>query len=169
MKTESLCASFPRRRESSLLIAAAGLLLLVLFLLAPLGADQTALPAADPSVRFLPVHVYLDTKGQPLAAYQFEMKANGPEVKIVGVEGGEHAAYKNPPYYDPAALMQNRIILAAFSTDETLPTGKTRIATLHLQVTGPGYPDFATELTVTASADGRNIPANLTLNIGDQP
>ena len=168
MKRKGFCVSFPRRRESSLLFTTGGLLLLTLLLLAPLRADQSSVRKADPSVRFVPVHVYLDCGGEALAAYQFELQATGPKTKIVGVEGGDHAAFRNPPYYDPAALMNNRIILAAFSTDETLPTGKTRIATLHLQITGPGDPDFATELTVTADVHGQTIPATLTLNYGER-
>jgi len=71
---------------------------------------------AEPAVRFAPLHIYLDCGSQSLGAYQFELKAASGRVKIVGVEGGQHPAFAEAPYYDPAALANDRIIVAAFST-----------------------------------------------------
>jgi hypothetical protein len=119
------------------------------------------------SVRFAPVHIYLDSAREPLAAYQFELKAVTGQTKIVGVEGGAHAAFNEAPYYDPQALANDRIIIAAFSTSDTLPTGRTRIATIHLQITGETEPEYELKLIVAANAEGSEIPAELTLERGE--
>jgi len=123
-----------------------------------------------PRVRFAPVHIYLEP-GRPgapgLAAYQFELRATTGRIKIVGVEGGEHAAFKEAPYYDPAALAKDRIIIAAFNTGRDLPQGRTRIATVHLQILGAAEPEYELDLTVAADADGRELPAKLNLERGD--
>ena len=85
------------------------------------------------AVRFAPLHIYLDSGNQPLAAYQFELKAMAGQIKIVGVEAGEHPAFKQPPYYDPAALMNNRIIIADFK-----PRGRIEILPSIPQLTAYG-------------------------------
>jgi len=142
--------------------------LLVTCLAAALLAPRVALASRviDTRVHFTPVHIYLDSGDRPLAAYQFELKATKGRIKIVGVEGGAHAAFKEAPYYDPAALMQDRIIIAAFNTGRDLPTGRIRIATLHLQITGDTQPQYKLEPIVAADADGQEIPADLTLERG---
>ena len=137
-------------------------------------------------VRFVPVHVYLDPGGKPLAAYQFELVCSVPvraysseednasrrhheqQIKIVGVEGGEHPAFRDAPYYDPAALMNDRIIIAAFNTSSDLPTMRTRIATIHLQIPGDAEPQYELSLTTAADANGENLPAKITLEKGEQ-
>ena len=137
------------------------------------------------SVRFAPVHVYLDSARESLAAYQFELVCSvpvrasspgednasrrhyEPQIKIVGVEGGAHAAFKEAPYYDPQALANDRIIIAAFSTGDALPTGRTRVATIHLQITGETEPEYELKLIVAANAEGTEIPAELTLERGE--
>jgi hypothetical protein len=118
-------------------------------------------------VRFAPVHVYLDSGNRSLAAYQFELKATSGRIKIVGVEGGEHVAFQEAPYYDPAALQHNRIIIAAFNTGRNLPTGRTRIATIHLQIIGDVEPEYELTLTVAADANGRQLPGKLNLQAGE--
>lgn len=126
-------------------------------------------PAVDQqTVRFAPVHIYLDSGEKPLAAYQFELKAVAGKIKIVGVEGGEHEAFQRPPYYDSAALMNERIILAAFNTGDALPTGRTRLATVHLQIIGDTEPEYELDLTVAADPDGRELGAELTLQTGEE-
>lgn len=122
----------------------------------------------EPKVRFAPVHVYLDAGDRPLAAYQFELKAAKGRIKIVGVEGGAHPAFQDAPYYDPAALMNDRIIIAAFNTGRDLPTGRTRVATVHLQITGDAEPQYELSLTTAAGADGENVPAEITFEKGEQ-
>ncbi len=118
-------------------------------------------------VTFAPVHIYLDSGSIPLAAYQFEFKAVAGQVEIVGVEGGEHLAFSEPPHYDPAALAGGRIIIAAFNTTDTLPTGKTRIATLHLQITGDTIPEYEIKQLTAADTDGRRISAEVSFEQGE--
>ena len=123
---------------------------------------------AVPAVRFSYVDVFLDVGAKPLAAYQVELTPTGGDVLLTGLEGGEHAAFRDAPYYDPAALHQakSRVIVAAFNTGGDLPHGRTRVARLHLQVTGPAEPAWATNLQVAASSDGKPIDAKLTLSAG---
>ena len=125
-------------------------------------------PADRPSVRFAPLHIYLDSGNRPLAAFQFELEATVGRIKIVGVEGGRHKAFKEAPYYDPAALANDRIIIAAFNTGRDLPKGRTRIATVHLQIIGEAEPEYELKLTVAADADGKDIPAELEFEKGEQ-
>lgn len=124
-------------------------------------------PSARPRVRFAPLHIFLDSGNQGLAAFQFELKAVTGQIKIVGVEGGEHPVFKKPPYYDPAALANDRIIIAAFSTSHDLPTGRSRIATIHLQIIGDTQPEYELDLIVVANADGEKIPAKITFEKGE--
>jgi len=118
-------------------------------------------------VRFAPVHIYLDSGNTPLAAYQFELKARIGQIKIVGVEGGEHPAFREAPYYDPAALMHDRIIIAAFNTGTDLPHGRTRIATVHQQILGDAEPQYDLKLVVAADKNAQRIPADLSLQAGE--
>jgi len=136
-------------------------------LLLPAPQASHAGKRIEQRVRFAPVHIYLDSGGKPLAAYQFELKATYGQIKIVGGEGGEHPAFRDAPYYDPAALMNDRIIIAAFNTGRDLPTGRTRIATLHLQILGDAQPEYQLTLVTAADADGQTIPAVLNLQTGE--
>ncbi|MHC4768662.1 MAG: hypothetical protein ACYTEI_08130, partial [Planctomycetota bacterium] len=79
------------------------------------GWAATAQPLG-PSVRFQAVHVSVDTGDEPLAAYQLDLRAATDNVRIVGIEGGAHPAFADPPYYDPAAIQGDRVIIGAFST-----------------------------------------------------
>jgi len=125
-------------------------------------------PTVQPQVHFAPLHIYLDSGNRPLAAFQFELEATAGQIEIVGVEGGQHKAFKEAPYYDPAALANDRIIIAAFNTGQDLPRGQTRIATVHLQIVGDAEPEYELRLTVAADADGKEIPAELTFEKGEQ-
>jgi hypothetical protein len=147
----------------------ASLFLLSLYLVSSFftGGAPSGIAGEESPVSFVPCHIYLDSGEHPLAAYQFELKIKRGDVKIVGVEGGEHPAFGDAPYYDPAALSRNRIIIAAFNTAESLPTGRTRIATLHLQVTGEVVPDYESVLTVSADAEGKSIPTTITFEQGE--
>jgi hypothetical protein len=151
---------------------------ILMLLLASFGRAQHQLPATTSSattgessanVRFQSVDVTLDPKGQPLAAYQLEFVADANRVKLVGVEGGDHAAYREPPYYDPAALSNHRVILAAFSTSADLPNGATRVARLHLQITGEEQPQWRAMLIVASSATSDSIPADVRVSEGAKP
>jgi hypothetical protein len=127
--------------------------------LRPGGAARGA-GAPGQTVRYWMMDVIVDTDGQHLAAYQLEMTDPTGRSRIVGIEGGEHPAYKEPPYCAPAAMSQEgRAILAAFSTDRELPSGKIRVARVCVQTIGGGAPEFDVKLVVAATSDGRKIPA----------
>ncbi len=126
----------------------------------PTAADGSA---ASGPVRFTWLDVYVDSGSVPLAAYQVQIRATAGRVAIVGIEGGEHAAFREPPYYDPAAMQQDRVILGAFNTGRDLPAGVARIARLHLQVTGEQIPEFSVQLDTAAASDGHKITATATV------
>ena len=114
-----------------------------------LAGGQPERPGAP--VRFGYVDVLVDAGATALAAYQVELSA-GAGVKIVGIEGGESGAFKEPPYYDPAALSQNRVIVAAFNTGKDLPHGSFYAARLHVQIIGSQPPPkWEVKLIVAAS------------------
>jgi hypothetical protein len=128
------------------------------------AADSGESSASQPvthAARFVFVHAYIDPKGQPLAAYQFELTAQGSDVTLVGVEGGEHPAFADPAYYDPKANAQNRIVIAAFNTGDNLPRTRTRVATIMLRVTGTQVPAYTAKLDVAASSDAKPIDATI--------
>jgi len=145
------------------------IILTCICLIVPVLAQQSEqdYSTAQSGVRFAPLHIYLDSGNSSLAAYQFELKAAAGQIKIVGVEGGQHKAFKEAPYYDPAALAKDRIIIAAFSTGSDLPTGRTRIATIHLQIAGDAEPQYELKLIVAADADAKEIPAEITFEKGE--
>jgi len=138
-------------------------------LIVPVLAQQSEqdYSTAQSGVRFAPLHIYIDSGNSSLAAYQFELKTAAGQIKIVGVEGGRHEAFKEAPYYDSAALAKDRIIIAAFSTGSDLPKGRTRIATIHLQIAGDAEPQYDLKLAVAADADAKEIPAEITFEKGE--
>lgn len=124
-------------------------LAILLLLAISLGAQQ---------MHFMAVDIYVDSQ-DPLAAYQLEFTGRGMQVRIAGIEGGAHEAFKAPPFYDPKAMQQERVILAAFNTAAAsqLPTGKTRIATVHLEYAGPQPPTFSVKLHTASDSKGNEI------------
>ena len=142
-------------------------------LLVPALAEQVShnvlrYKTEPPARSFQPLEIYLDSGDQPLAAYQFELTAAVGEVAIVGVESGAHPAFSKPPYYDPAALQKGRILIADFNTVSDLPTGKTRVATVHLMISGPTKPKYELKLIVAANPDGNEIQAKISYVQGEQ-
>jgi hypothetical protein len=133
----------------------------IAILIALAGVSPATTPVSTTAVAgksFTSVDLFVDTHGQALAAYQLEIKTPA-HVTVVGIEAGEHAAFaKTPPYYDPAAMGHQRIVLAAFSTDQDLPHGRTRIARLHVMIDGeqPAR-NYAANLLVAADPDGKTI------------
>jgi hypothetical protein len=71
------------------------------------------------------VDVFVDPAGKPLAAYQLELRTTEADAQLVGIEGGEHKAFAHHPYYDPKALLEDRVVLAALDAGKDLPSGKT--------------------------------------------
>lgn len=132
-------------------------LLFLLLLAAGLTAQEPAVE--ERRAMFRALDIYLDSKGSPLAAYQVELAITNGAAKIVGIEGGEHAAFHEPPFYDPRAMQHGRVIAAAFSTNAAaqLPSGRTRVATIHLQVTGSAEPQYELKLEAAADPDGKRI------------
>lgn len=118
------------------------------------------------TTRFTYVDVYVDSADKPLAAYQLRIDAKAGDVKIVGIEGGQHAAFVNPPYYDPAAMTTDRVIIAAFNTGRDLPAGKTRVARLHVMIAGDVQPEYVAKLETAATTDGKEITATVSLEQG---
>jgi hypothetical protein len=145
------------------------IILTVICVMVPVLAQQSEQDNStpQPGVRFAPLHIYIDSGSKSLAAYQFELKATAGQIKIVGVEGGSPKAFKEAPYYDPAALQNNRIIIAAFSTAGNLPKGRTRVAAIHLQIIGQVEPQYELKLIVAADADAKEIPAEISYEKGE--
>ncbi len=116
--------------------------------------------------RFAAVDVVIDSKDQPLAAYQISFAASAGDVSIVSIEGGKHAAFAEPPYYDPKAIQNERAILAGFSTRGAgdLPKGRTRVATVHVEIRGNVEPQFEWKVQVAATVKGESIPVEVSVH-----
>ncbi len=143
---------------------------LIVASLTVLALGQAPLPdQPDPGVRFAAVDVFVDAGNTPLAAYQLEFEATSGQVTIVGIEGGKHAAFRPAPYYDPQAIQQERVILAAFSTAaaDKLPAGRIRVASIHVQITGDVEPRYDVKLTTSATADGKETKATISIEKGN--
>ena len=130
------------------------------------ASAQIQSDAPRDSIRFTNVDVLLDPHGSDLAAYQLELLADPARVKLVGIEGGAHPAFKEPPYYDPKALAGNRVILAALNAGTDLPKSKTRVARLHLQITGDAKPALSAKLVVAAGSNEKTIDAEVSVQEG---
>lgn len=139
------------------------LLTITVTLGALLCAGFAAPQSAAGDTRFVAYDVFVDAGATPLAAWQVELSDPTSRATIVGVEGGEHAEFKAPPHYDPRALSQGRIVLAAFSTADALPTGQTRVARVHVQVRGPEPVDWQATLVTAGGFDGQPVDASLEL------
>ncbi len=123
-------------------------------------SSSTSVEAGDE--RFAAYDVWIDSGSAPLAAWQVEVVAPAGSVKLVGVEGGDAGAFATPPYYDPRALAHGeRIVLAAFDTGSALPSGRTRVARLHVMVHGPDEPRFEARIVAAADAEGRALDAQV--------
>ena len=158
------CACGTRRPVRSRTPFFFGWLLLLLPILSGFSQNSPTAP-----VHFQAVDIYVDSKEASLAAYQFEFRETNGVAKIVGIEGGDHPAFKEAPYYDPKAMQQERVIVAAFNTSGNLPKGKTRVATIHVQLNGDQQPGFSIKLAVAADATGNKISAEATFEERKKP
>ncbi len=133
------------------------LLVLLLGLAVEPLAQQTA--AELGRSRFCAVDIFVDSGSTPLAAYQLRFAVTNLMAKIVGIEGGEHPAFRRPPFYDPKAIQNEVAIVASFNTAPAaeLPKGKTRVATIHLRTTGTLRPQFDLKLQTAADTHGNKI------------
>jgi hypothetical protein len=136
-----------------------GLALVCFGLAAGLLAQQPA--TEEGRAQFRAVDIYVDPGSTPLAAFQLEFAATNGLARIVGIEGGEHSAFRRPPFYDPKAIQHERVIIAFFSTAPTsdLPVGKTRVATIHYQTTDTQPARFELKLQTAGDAQGNRIAA----------
>ena len=133
----------------------------------PAHIVQTEIPGPDDpaenTARFEAIDVFVNSGNLPLAAWQLEIRSTANDVQIVGIEGGEHPAFAEPPYYDPRAMNGNRVIIAAFNTDDNLPTGRSRVARIHVQLRSPGATTWLSQLTTAATGDGTKISAEISI------
>jgi hypothetical protein len=135
------------------------------------GQARQAASAPEPATRFAVVDVWVDPGGRPLAAWQVAIAASGPTVRVVGIEGGAHPAFAEPPFYDERAMMRDRVVIAAFSTAAAaqLPHGRTRVATIHLHIAGDGEPEIHREVQAAAAAGGDRLDVALELQMRSEP
>ena len=130
----------------------------------------TAAPSAlAQDVRFAAVDIFLDSP-EPVAAWQFELADRLNTLKVVGVEQGESAAFDRVPYYDREAVdrgQADRIIVADYSLADVndLPSGRSRIATIHLMLSGDTDADLNLQLVTATTYDGEVMDARISLAV----
>jgi hypothetical protein len=136
----------------------------IVVLFAVLVGRLVAQPQPSAGTRFQAVDIFIDSGETPFAAYQIEFSVKSGNARVVGIEGGEHPALKDAPFYDPKAIQQERVIIAAFNTSaaDKLPKGKTRVATIHLEAIGEQAGEFIVQLKTAATAEGRKISPKAT-------
>ena len=125
--------------------------------------------AVQTGSRFTTLDIYLETTA-PLAAWQFELRESAGRMRVVGVENGDSAAFGEAPYYDLAAVSggaADRIVVADYSMRPAaeLPTGRSRVATIHIQLEGAAEPDYVLSLMAAGGADGGPIQAAIDFDI----
>ncbi len=116
----------------------------------PSAVAPAARPAAEAKKAasamgwFAAADVYVDGGEKAVGSYQVELLM--PEgAKLVGIEGGSAKGFADAPYYDKAALQNNRVILGAIAmnvvagekpaarTVELKPeAGRQRVARVHV-------------------------------------
>jgi hypothetical protein len=134
---------------------------LLAILLSPFAVAQ--------DVRFAAVDIYLEST-EPVAAWQFELADRSGTMKVVGVEQGESPAFERVPYYDREAVRRgaaDRIIVADYSLADAgeLPAGRSRIATIHLMLSGAKDADFNLQLVTATTYDGETMDARISLAV----
>ncbi len=133
----------------------------VLALILLLGAGPP--DSAAPQLRFSTIDIVVDSGDVPLAAWQVYLHATRGTARIVGIEGGEHRAFADPPLYDERAMLRDEVRLAAYSTNEAnaLPRGVSRVVTVHVQVSDDV--EWQVELEAAATQGARSIDARVEL------
>jgi hypothetical protein len=136
--------------------------------LAMLGVVAALSLSAQPEAgRFTIVDLVL-VSDTPVAAWQVELTERRGAMQIVGIERGDDATFRDPPFYDRVVLERattDRIVLASFSMSdaENLPRGRVRVARVHVRTSGAAEPDYEARLMAAGAADGRPIDAQLNL------
>lgn len=131
----------------------------------------TVFGQSQPALRFQAVDLFIDSGEEALAAYQLEFAAMAGNVKVVGVEGGDAEVFKQPPYYDPKAMQRERVIVAAFSGEPAakLPRGKTRVATIHVQIAGEARPEFTLKVQAAGNSAGQRMQVDANYEFQKEP
>ena len=135
-----------------------------LFAIAVVALSMTGPDAvAADSVAFATIDVYIDSP-QPFASWQFRLSDRERATTIVGVENGDSDAFPDAPWFDRDAVADgraDRLIVADYSLAEPsrLPSGRTRIATLHVMLDAARAPDYRLELVTVTTADGTRVVA----------
>lgn len=135
-----------------------------------LGLGAFGISYADEhDLRFAAVDVYLDST-EPVAAWQFELGDRAGVMKVVGVEQGDSPAYARAPYYDREAVRlgkADRIIVADYSLADAveLPSGRVRLATVHLMLNSDDDADFNLLLVTATTYDGVVTDARISLDV----
>jgi len=156
----------PTTRTLALILTALALLTL-LITASGRGAQDDAQPRQPrferrtPALHFDAYDVYIDTGAEELGAYQVELQAFEGVVRLTGVEGGDHAAFRAQPFYDPEALLTGRVIIGDFSVEPSLPVGLNRVATIRVQAGGPGEVEWSTSGLVAGDREGDPIEADV--------
>lgn len=128
-------------------------------------------PERAASIRFAAIDVYVES-ATPLAAWQFELTESTGSMTVVGIENGDSNAFATAPHYDLDAVAEDRadrIVVADYSLADRseLPTGRTRIATVHVRLMGNRSPEFDLQLIAAGDADGDVIPAEANFELAD--
>lgn len=150
-------------------IVAGSALAALLALFAARGQEPAAAQTGDAAgaVRFTTLDVYV-ASSEPLAAWQFELAERGGRMTVVGIENGESAAFGDAPYYDLETIQRgaaDRVVVADFSLSDaaSLPVGRTRVATVHVRLTGTAAPDYELRLIAAGNSAGEPIDAAISL------
>ena len=154
---------------------ASGLALAALLLSSLVGirfaAAQSERELAATPVRFAAINVYFESV-EPLAAWQFELSDPAGAMAVVGIENGDSDAFPGAPHYDMAAVEQDRadrIVVADFSLADraALPSGRTRVATVHVRIAGARTSDFELQLIAAGNEAGEPIAAEAIYELQD--
>ena len=136
--------------------------------LAVLFAATVLSTTAQPEASYFTTVDLFVVSDAPVAAWQVELTERRGAMQIVGIERGDDSTFRDPPYYDRAALDRSatdRIVLASFSLSDAaqLQSGRVRIARVHVRMTGAAAADYEARLVAAGTADGRPIDAQLNI------
>ena len=138
-------------------------------------AVSSSCPAQTDVAQFAAIDIYLHSQ-QPVAAWQFRLASRRGVMKVVGVERGDSAAFPRAPYYDREAVRlgtADRIVVADYSlaNNARLPSGRTRLATVHLMLSAAGHQDLNLDLVTATTRGGRRAEAQISFELptGDNP
>jgi hypothetical protein len=131
------------------------------------AAAALALSAQPQAGSFTTLDLFV-ASDTPIAAWQVELTERRGEMQIVGIERGDDSTFRDPPFYDRVAIERgatDRIVLASFSLSgaEQLPSGRVRIARVHVRTVGAAQLEYEARLVAAGTAEGRPVDAQLSL------